>query len=49
MKEEIFYLYRLKPKCPYSNPLIKTVLLLINCVTLCVPVLFVSLDFVFYI
>lgn len=41
MNKEIFYVYRCKNKCPYSNPLIKTML---YCVTLCVPVLSVSID-----
>lgn len=37
MNEEIFYLYRFKQKCPYRNPLIQTMLLVL-CVSLCVAV-----------
>lgn len=34
MKKEIFYLYRFKHKCPYSNPLIRTMLLVL-CACVC--------------
>lgn len=41
--KEIFYLYRFKHKCPYGDPLIKT-MLLVPCDCVCVTVLFVSID-----
>lgn len=43
MNKEIFYLYRFKHKCPYGDPLIKTMLLVL-CDCVCVTVLFVSID-----
>lgn len=49
MNKEIFYLYRLKHKCPYSDPLIQTMLLVLcDCVSLCcVSVLIIPLSFIF--
>lgn len=51
MDKEIFYLYRFKHKCPYSNPLIKTMLLVLcDSVSLCcMSVLIVPLTIVSYI